>query len=931
MMDVPVLDASGPLSNPSYLATYPVDQLDVNGIEFNMNGNFWGVPFNHGTSPAGLLIRQGIAHLVSKANFIVDVLGSKASSVDCFAPHAQLASGSLSCPDPSQSPVAANGNLPAWNVCSWDLNNPNCSSAYYMNSPVFTKGEVQPGSPDFCAAANDFIAAFQMAKLGTYTKDAYCQLQNRPSGVIGIWVSSASESVPLNKLAAAFTDSINSLMSPGCTYPTCPVVDCTATAMGLSSISGADSHFVTDYAASPPDASFLTDFLLPILKTASEAACTGVPWSMAALGWKLDSGIDQSYRMYNSKFAYNGYSSPLLDYWSRMLEYNATVTGSQQSAEAAEYIMGSNVTNIPVWSDFGPFAYVKGWTGVVNQLGVGTSNYWTALNAWNPSPADTGPTIRWGLVAGTSRLNPFTSVTSSERLILGEIYDSLLVQNPYDPQQFLGWMATNYQPMTPAQSSACPNSVTNSKGTFAVGGCVQIQLRGDISWHDVLTCQPYDTYCLAKDTVTASDVKFSFLNFNPIGLIDVIYAPSQLPKNAFSAYGGTKGDGETETLVILLDQLTSFNLLNIASVPIVPQHLWHCQYSGCGSSGTSVNNAAPCSDIGVDTCMVDPSFLLGPSSDTVLNNRLVGSGPFICADRNLANIGVPGQPQPTIGGGCTFDSQANPTGSAVPVGGTAVLKRFSVPRDPSGSSTNTLDHHYSYFRTNAKYLQFQWAAYPTRSVVPASAFTMAIGACKPSSSSVGGVVNYAACQHYNTVASGVLCVPTAGPCNAVAGGGHGTLPNNPIPVLIQISFWRNNGPSWTFGVASYGSLDGAQTFPQSLMEDGSVEAYFSLDASPTVPSTPAGTSATSTLTVQVSPLFNWTRVPVSLSVAAASCSCSGFSSSINQPSVTLGQGTFSAYPTLTLSSSSKGTLTVIVTATSSNWPTASVLVTVNFT
>src|SRR5205807_1363489 len=84
---------------------------------------------------------------------------------------------------------------------------------------------------------------------------------------------------------------------------------------------------------------------------------------------------------------------------------------------------------------WGIFVYVKGWTGVSDATGIGiaTGNVFSLMNAWNLSPAISGPTIRWGMKQGTSILNPFLSTLASEQNVLQEIYEHLLTVTPYIP------------------------------------------------------------------------------------------------------------------------------------------------------------------------------------------------------------------------------------------------------------------------------------------------------------------------------------------------------------------------------------------------------------------------------------------------------------------------------------------------------------------
>src|SRR5207249_5461364 len=128
---------------------------------------------------------------------------------------------------------------------------------------------------------------------------------------------------------------------------------------------------------------------------------------------------------------------------------------------------------------------------------------------------------------------PFLYSTSVEGNIVNEVYDKLLAINPDNSAQTIGWMVNFYRLETHAtQPAECPASYTNSRGTFNVGECVKVVLRGNISWHDIYNCSPSDSTCLTSHVVTANDVKFSFAAFNSTGglirpytanTIDVVY------------------------------------------------------------------------------------------------------------------------------------------------------------------------------------------------------------------------------------------------------------------------------------------------------------------------------------------------------------------------------------------------------------------------
>jgi hypothetical protein len=774
-----------------------------------------------------------------------------------------------------------------------------------------------PGSVDFCRAADHFIAA------GLATgKNTMCELTGESPALANG-----------NILLVGRTSLGRQLLSTGYTAAICELVNLGAT--------------------SCPQVS-LPIFPRPIdmtgCKLATEPGCNSVGPNT---GWQLYAGgqffptptPDTEWRLYDGSFASDfcggspGLQSPNYafvcnarhDYWIEQSHFLSTPAAATAALQVAMEIFGNHTFNIPIWTPSVQYAYTKGWTGVSNAAGIGAArgNRWTLLNAWHSNPALLGPAIRWGQKDATSSLNVFSYKTDVEADVVNEVYDALLVTNPQSPTQIIGWMANFYQKVTPSvdPTQPCHTPYTNSRGTFTVATCLQIQLSGIIPFHDIYNCAASNATCLTTHTVTASDVKFSFANFNATGslitpstqnTIDVVYNTNQLP----TALGGTKGQGESETLYIYLHNDNAWALNDITGIPIIPQRLWVTQ-----TAPKLVNGVfAPCTDLGGLSCTVDPAFTAGTQSDPILGNRFVGSGPYVCASGALGVSGT------VIGGGCTFDSTGVQTGQAIPVGGTAILRRFLT--------TSGLDTNFAYFRTNSKFQAQQWAAYPTGSVVPAGAFVTAINACKANAAAVGGVNNYPACQHYNTVAAGLACVTTAGACTAIVGGGRGTLPANPIPVLIQINRWRVSSPSWTSGVPNYGALVGAQAMPQTLHEDGSTLGSFCIagrvlgglctSATSASISTTVGVPAMATISYSLSggPDNNFTST---VTVALATVQSAGLTAGLSPPNLTLAPATPTGSTTLTVSASATGVYTVFVEASSANFPSVTLTITVNVT
>src|SRR5437867_8685780 len=173
----------------SIICSAPVPDRGYFEIELNLAGVFWGIPMDYGNSPAGIELRQGIAHLFNKQSFAANDAGCL--SVACI-------------PDDQAIPVCtisvgcANGGLYAANPCGWDTkyaqtSSTNCvvgapgGTAYNCNfssacpTGTLTGSTTFPwqaaiGSPDFCAAAQHFIQAFSDAGINGVTTNTNCEL-----------------------------------------------------------------------------------------------------------------------------------------------------------------------------------------------------------------------------------------------------------------------------------------------------------------------------------------------------------------------------------------------------------------------------------------------------------------------------------------------------------------------------------------------------------------------------------------------------------------------------------------------------------------------------------------------------------------------------------------------------------------------------------
>ncbi len=571
-------------SDPRFLVTAPNAEFGMFDIDFNHANTFFGIPDNFGNNPAGVHLRQAVAHLLDKQSFINSVLGGLANPLDNAVPPGQdvLHPGLPNDANSAGVGPYTNGGYNLVGACGWDtLHGAGCLSAYhYAADTVNSFGIVNPGQPDFCDAADHFIAA----KLASGKDPTTCVLTGLSASLSGgnIQFIIRKDSPPRLELGTALIAGLCNLIT------------------GTSSCTE-----VTSFQLTPVQAVDLVQSTSTVL----------LNWWAYTAGWTLTSQFDQLYSLYNSAFASSACGGKLAafgnnyiyfcranyDHFTNMLEFNSTLAGAVASAQMAMQIFGQNVATIPVWSGALQLAYLKGWTGVNDASGVSIPNFFTWLNAWNPNPATScGATtgcggspgvIRQGFKQGTVHLNPFLASTTQEIRVIRLVYDTLLAANPYSPNDLFGWMANQFQ-ILPPQPGDPVGTVQD----------VSFNLRNNMFWHDGVP-------------VTASDVKFTFLACKATqasvcasgvsAVIDVTIV------NSFNVRVNMKA-------------MSLFTLFNVGRVLILPQHVW--------ASDTTTK----CTTTGSLACTVNPTLL---SADPVSTHTLIGSSAWVCKDLTTGQVG----------------------------------------------------------------------------------------------------------------------------------------------------------------------------------------------------------------------------------------------------------------------------------------------------
>jgi hypothetical protein len=319
-------------------------------------------------------------------------------------------------------------------VCNWDLlvsctggfQGEGLASASHLrgDAAATANGMVPPGSPDFCAVAQDFVNA----GLGTSVSSAAtgCQIfgfsgfntgtPGTPGGPIAIF---PRQSLNRGPLSIGLAQSICELIH-GPSTVNCPEV----VVLNLG-IRGTPTPITGCKSASEPGTNCLSQG-------------PDSRWNMYTGGYVLTLP-DQLWGLYSSQFAsdlcagspnqlganYDYLCNSNLDYWANNSEFGATPGAAIANLQVAMDIFGNNTFTIPVFGHALPQSpYLKGWTGVSNATGIGPGNYWSLLNMWDRNPAVSVPqsdgdrAMRLPTSARTTSAPPLKRILSLKSMIV---------------------------------------------------------------------------------------------------------------------------------------------------------------------------------------------------------------------------------------------------------------------------------------------------------------------------------------------------------------------------------------------------------------------------------------------------------------------------------------------------------------------------------
>ena len=717
-------------TNPNFYITAPISEHGYFEIEFMLANSFWGIDmrFGNDTSGLGVQLRQGIAHLIDKVQFVnnePDIAGS-AIAID--------------------NPVStSNGGLPSPNPCLWDKSFPQTDStckvgapggtAYHRASATggahgLTAWQPYYGDADFCAAAQHFINA------GLATgKDANCVLTGISTTVTSNTVPFfvRSDSPPRLALGETLAQEICALFGQGFVTGCLPY---------LSENEGPSTGF-------------------PGFTTSTTNVA--MSWGMYTAGFGVVFPFDQSlYLGYNSRFV-SGISSikggtptapcssssvptpsagdyeymcvPSYDGLSNQMEFAPCLSASgdpvigamsnlptspgmgicpaSNSLSAisagiqAEDLFGKGAYTIPVFTTSDQFGYLQHtpgnsaatWQRVINNEGSGIASYFTWLNAWNPSPAQSG-TVRQAFKQSTRTTNPYLATTLWDFDVVGSIYDSLDVVNPLSNGQLLDWMSTG--------SIVLVNSAltyTPPQGTVLT---YRFTLQPNLVWQD-------------GTRVTSWDVRFTYLSCKAAGAFQcgglapvtgvTVLTPSQFDINV-NAFG-------------------PFTKQSLTSPTIIPGRYWSTCAGSIWLTDVSIGRVP-------DSCMsADPSKLTA-QFDPIANHILIGSGPWTCGSGS------------GLGQACSPGNVQNP----------GVGQSYSLQRNGKGIAPSFPG---DYFRSSGNLALWLWAGGPNLS---SNWFSIAKSCFGAAPVTLGSTPTVSSCAHWQQGigTSGATTAPGVGGC-----------------------------------------------------------------------------------------------------------------------------------------------------------------------
>jgi ABC-type transport system substrate-binding protein len=244
-----------------------------------------------------------------------------------------------------------------------------------------------------------------------------------------------------------------------------------------------------------------------------------------------------------------------LNYYTQELRFANTESEVLSNAWSSQEAYAEKALSIPLWSYSGYKAMLTYYQEViawdpVNIQGYGVDNSYSFL-VIHPEGVERGEniTVKWGFK--TQDIRSFNPLYAEEYMvwewkIFGLIYDTLLKRDPYNLQDFMPWLAKDFE------------VGTYNHSIYGTSTKIKFSLRPEATWTD-------------GTSVTASDVFFTFVELDDMLKAKGLPPPSWI-KNVKNILSFEILD--PYNFEVLFNGTSRWALSWIGEQTILPRHVW---------------------------------------------------------------------------------------------------------------------------------------------------------------------------------------------------------------------------------------------------------------------------------------------------------------------------------------------------------------------
>jgi peptide/nickel transport system substrate-binding protein len=250
------------------------------------------------------------------------------------------------------------------------------------------------------------------------------------------------------------------------------------------------------------------------------------------------------------------------DQWVEKLKFAPDEATAMEACKKAQEIFMDQMPLIPVYHSAGATAYRtkyghhggeeayadKPWKGFINTIiptvNSGVNDYWSLLSA-HPGDVERGGTLRFGMINELEHVNPVTSYSTWDLILLEELYNSLIMRDPYTGHN-IPWLAKEW-----AIETWDNGGETATKLTF--------KLYENLKWSDGTALNSTDVAFTMKYMYDAAGSSY-FSYVERIDGIDTATPHIETPN--------------ATTVVVYFNVETVWALEMLGAVPIIPRHVW---------------------------------------------------------------------------------------------------------------------------------------------------------------------------------------------------------------------------------------------------------------------------------------------------------------------------------------------------------------------